>query len=210
VTSMWRELIPRTVLLLSIATAIVAVSIALELPQRGGGEEPHGAMAPHGSAPHDTTMPAITSEAAFITGMVAHHQEAVDVALEVLERGERDEVRRLAAAIAVEQAAEIDRLRSWWAAWYPDQPPAPYVPMMRRLEGLTPAEVDLVFVADTIHHHEMAIVMAEDLLALGEARPEVEALARDVVRSQGEEIATLRGWLDAWSAAPPTPHAPGH
>jgi uncharacterized protein (DUF305 family) len=208
--AMWRELIPRTVLLLSIATAIVAVSIALELPQRGGGEEAHDAMAPHGSAPHVTTMPTITSEATFITAMVAHHQEAVDVAREVLERGERDEVRSLAAAIAVEQAAEIDRLRSWWAAWYPDQPPTAYEPMMRSLEGLTPAEVDLVFVADTIHHHEMAIVMAEDLLALGEARPEVEALARDVVRSQGEDIATLRGWLDAWSAPQPATHAPGH
>jgi uncharacterized protein (DUF305 family) len=207
---MWRELIPRTVILLSIATAIVAVSIALELPQRGGGAA-HPATGPHAAGP---TAPAVSSEAVFIAAMVAHHQEAVDVAREVVERAERDEVRALAAAIVADQGAEIDRLRSWWAAWYPDQPPAAYAPMMRRLEGLTPAEVDVVFVADTIHHHEMAATMAEDLLALGEARPEVEALAREVVRSQGEEAATLRGWLDAWSAAPPAaqpaPHAPGH
>jgi uncharacterized protein (DUF305 family) len=206
VMGMWRELLPRTVVLLSIATAVVALSIALELPQRGG-EAAHPATGPHAAGP---TAPAVSSEAAFIAAMVAHHQEAVDVAREVAERAERDEVRALAAAIVVDQGAEIDRLRSWWAAWYPDQPPVVHVPMMRRLEGLTPAEVDLVFVADTIHHHEMAIVMAEDLLALGEARPEVEALAREVVRTQGEEIATLRGWLDAWSAPQPAPHAPGH
>jgi uncharacterized protein (DUF305 family) len=51
--------------------------------------------------------------------------------------------------------------------------------------------------------------MAEDLLAQGDARPEVEALARDVVRVQREEIETLRGWLDAWSAPQPA-HTPGH
>jgi hypothetical protein len=202
---MWGELVPRTVVLLSIATAIVALSIAFELPQRGGGEAAHDAA---GGAP--PSPPTITSEAVFITEMVAHHQEAVDVAREVVERGGREEVRALAAAIVVEQAAEIDRLRSWWAAWYPNEPPAAYAPMMRRLEGLTPAEVDLVFVADTIHHHEMAVAMAQELLARGDARPEVEALARDVVRVQGEEIATLRGWLDAWSAPQPPTHAPGH
>jgi uncharacterized protein (DUF305 family) len=60
-----------------------------------------------------------------------------------------------------------------------------------------------------IHHHEMAVAMAADLLAHGEARPEVEALARDVVRVQREEIETLRGWLDAWSAPQPA-HAPSH
>jgi uncharacterized protein (DUF305 family) len=203
---MWRELIPRTVVLLSIATALVAVSIALELPQRGGQEPAHGAAAPHAAAP---PAPAIRSEAGFIAAMVAHHQEAVDVAREVVERGGRQEVRDLAAAILVQQEAEIDRLRAWWTAWHPDQPPADDQPMMRRLEGLTPAEVDLVFVGDMIHHHEMAVAMAEDLLAHGGARPEVEALARDVVRVQGEEIETLRGWLDAWSAPQPA-HAPSH
>jgi uncharacterized protein (DUF305 family) len=203
---MWRELIPRTVILLSIATAIVAVSIALDLPRRGGEEAAHTSAARHPEAP---ATPALTSEAGFIAAMVAHHQEAVDVAREVMERGGRDEVRDVAAVIVAEQEAEIDRLRAWWTAWHPGQPPADYAPMMRRLEGLTPAEVDLVFVADMIHHHEMAVAMSEDLLAHGEARPEVEALARDVVRVQGEEIETLRGWLDAWSAPQPA-HAPSH
>ena len=203
---MFRDLIPRTVVALSIATAIVALSIALELPRRGGGEAAHTAAGPQ-AAPAATPG---TSEAGFIAAMVAHHQEAVDVASEAAERGARDEVRALAAAIVVEQRTEIDRLRAWWAAWHPDEPPAAYAPMMRRLVGLTPTEVDIVFVTDMVHHHEMAVAMAEELLARGEgARPEVEALARDVIHAQGEEIATLRGWLEAWGAPPP-PHVPGH
>jgi uncharacterized protein (DUF305 family) len=202
-----RDLIPRTVVLLSVATAIVAVSIALELPQRGGGEaipttaDRHAAVA---------DAPAVTGEAGFIAAMVAHHQEAVDVAREAAELGERDEVRDLAAATVVEGEAEIDRLRAWWTAWHPDEPPAVHPPMMRRLEGLTPAEVDLVFVTDMIHHHEMAVAMAEELLASGEAvRPEVERRARDLIRVQGEEIANLRDRLDAGSAPQPA-HAPNH
>lgn len=201
---MFRDLIPRTVVLLSIATAIVAVSIALELPQRGGTAAAHTAAGRHAAVPAGpaaTPAHAVTTEAGFIVAMVAHHQEAIDVALEVVERGERAEVRALAAAIAVERTAEIDRLRAWWTAWHADEPPAASAPTMRRLEGLTPAEVDLVFVTDMVHHHEMAAAMAEELLARGEGvRPEVETLARDVVRLHGEQVATLRAWLDAGSA----------
>ena len=53
-----------------------------------------------------------------------------------------------------------------------------------------------------IHHHAMAIGMAEAVLALDDVRPEVAELARDVIRVQTEEIGTLRGWIAAWGAAP--------
>ena len=48
----FRDLIGRTVALLSIATALVALSVAFELPQRGAGgtanAAPHGASVAHG------------------------------------------------------------------------------------------------------------------------------------------------------------------
>jgi uncharacterized protein (DUF305 family) len=136
--------------------------------------------------------------------MIPHHQEAVDVARVVLERGERAEVRALARDIVATQEDEIAALRGWLAAWYPGAPPAPYDPMMRALTGLMPSEVDLVFVTDMIRHHEMAVAMAEEALALDPApRPEVAALAREVARVQAEEITTLRGWLEDWGAPVP-------
>ena len=197
---MFRDLLGRTIAMVSIATALVAVSVALDLPRTGAGPGAGG----HGGA--GPAHASVTSEAAFIAAMIPHHQEAVDAARAVMDAGERAEVRALAAEIVVAQGDEIATLTDWLAAWYPDREPAPYAPTMRRLEGLRPLEVDLVFVADMIQHHEMAILMAEEALGLTPPpRPEVAALARDVVRVQAEEIATLRGWLEAWSAAP-APH----
>jgi uncharacterized protein (DUF305 family) len=202
----FRDLIGRTVLLLSVATGLVALSIAFDLP-RTGASAGAAAGAGHGDGGHGagTALHArITSEADFIAGMIPHHQEAVDVAREVVERGERAEVRALARDIVTTQADEIATLGGWLAAWYPGAPPAPYAPMMRSLTGLTPSEVDLVFVTDMIRHHEMAVAMAEEALALDPApRPEVAALAREVARVQAEEITTLRGWLEDWGAPVP-------
>lgn len=213
-TGVLRDLFGRTVALLSLATALVAFSIAIDLPRTGAspdgahpGEVPHGGAASADATAHG----AVDSEAAFIAGMIPHHQEAVDVAREVLERGERAEVRAFAAAIVATQQDEIDQLAAWLTAWHPLAPAATYAPMMRALVGLTPAEVDLVFVADMIRHHEMAIEMAERVLAADPApRPEVAVLAHEVVRVQTEEIAALSGWLAAWGLPAPADHTGGH
>jgi copper ion binding protein len=197
VTGVFRDLIGRTVVMLSLATALVALSIAVDLPRTGA-----SAAVGHGAAGHGAGAALhapVTSEAGFIAGMIPHHQEAVDVAREVIERGERAEVRALARDIVAAQADEIAQLEAWLATWHPDAPAADYEPMMRRLEGLTPPAVDVVFVFDMILHHEMAIEMAREALALEPPpRAEVAALARDIIDAQGAEIAQLRGWVDAW------------
>jgi uncharacterized protein (DUF305 family) len=191
-TNLLRDLFGRTVLAASLATALVAVSIAVELPTRGqaAGANPHAAHVQ------------VSSEADFVLGMIPHHQEAVDAAQIVLERSERREVRELAAAIVASQAAEIAQLRAWAAAWYPTASAPAYTPMMQSLAGLTPDEADRTFTSDMIHHHAMAIAMAEAALALPGLRDEVRVLAEAIIRAQTEEIATLRAWLAAWGRAP--------
>lgn len=206
---MLRELIPRTVVAISIAMALVGLSLAFDLPNRGAGLAGGGHGAGHGGGA--VAHAPVTSEAGFLAAMVPHHQEAVDVAREVLVLGQRPEVRALAATIVATQAREIEQLRAWLAAWHPDEPPAAYEPMMRNLEGLTPPAVDVVFVFDMIRHHEMALAMAEEALALRPAvRPEVAEMAREVRRAQGEEIAQLQAWIDAWWPAGATGGHAGH
>lgn len=194
---MFRSLVPRTLALLVLALAIVATSVALGVPERRSSSEAAGAAAGHAAM----AVPA-GDEAGFVLGMIPHHQEAVDVARVVLARGERPKVRALAEAIVVAQAAEIEQLEAWRAAWFADTAPGAYVPMMRSLDDLDADAVDRAFVEDMIHHHEMAIGMAQIALDRGELRPEVASLARDVVRVQAEEIAVLQGWLAAWGDAP--------
>jgi uncharacterized protein (DUF305 family) len=55
----------------------------------------------------------------FIDAMVPHHEGAVIMAEEALEKSERPEILQLAAAIVASQQAEIDQMRSWREQWYP-------------------------------------------------------------------------------------------
>ena len=186
------DLFGRSLLAAAVATALVATSIALDLPGRGAAAV-FDDMAAHVQ---------VASESDFVIGMIPHHQEAVDVARVVLERGDRPEVRALAAEIVASQSDEIAALEAWRADWYPTATAPTYVPMMRPLDGLDADAVDRTFASDMIHHHAMAIGMAEAVLALDDVRPEVRALAEDVISVQTEEIATLRGWIAAWGTDP--------
>ncbi len=69
---MFRSLVPRTLALLVLASAIVATSVALGLPERRTGA---GA-----GVGHDAMSVPAGGEAGFVLGMIPHHQEAVDVA----------------------------------------------------------------------------------------------------------------------------------
>ncbi|TVR90619.1 MAG: DUF305 domain-containing protein [Trueperaceae bacterium] len=53
------------------------------------------------------------------------------------------------------------------------------------------------FLVHMIPHHEEAVTSAQALLAVTE-RPELRALADDIIRTQTEEIAAMEAWLDAW------------
>ncbi|QRN81273.1 MAG: DUF305 domain-containing protein [Nocardiopsis sp. BM-2018] len=195
-----RDDLARSVLVMLAAASLVVLAFASGLGQRAVEHGVHGDDA-HGGASHAAE---VRSEAAFLAAMIPHHEEAVTSAEAILALTERDEVRALALDIVEVQAEEIAQLRAWLETWYPRQGAAPYEPMMRPFTGLRPHEADEVFVADMIHHHEGAIEMAEAYLALrGPRRPEVEALADDVIRVQRAEIAALQVMLRMWGAAEP-------
>lgn len=56
---------------------------------------------------------------------------------------------------------------------------------------------DRDFMLMMIPHHQSAVDMAKIELRRG-TRPELKALARDIIKSQNEEIGQMRGWLKAW------------
>ncbi len=69
--------------------------------------------------------------------------------------------------------------------------------MMANLDGKEGDELDRVFLAEMIVHHEGAVDMAEAVLARGK-HPELKELAGDIVTAQTKEIAQMKGWLKTW------------
>ena len=192
--------VQRSVLVMLAATALVALAFVTGLGQRASQHGVH-AVDGSGSMAHGAM---VRDEATFLAAMIPHHEEAVTSAAAILAVSERPEVRALAADIVEAQTEEIDQIRAWLSSWYPQQGSVDYAPMMRPFVGLSPSEADEVFVADMIHHHEGAIEMAQAYLALrGQKRPEVEALANDIVRVQRAEIAALQLMLRMWGVAEP-------
>lgn len=138
----------------------------------------------------------VYSDEQFILGMVPHHQEAIDSSHEILKVATDPEVRSIAEAIIAAQDTEVAQMREWYSNWF-DKPYADdglYSPMMQPIDGLPAADAEALYVSDMIGHHEHAVLMAQDLLSFSN-RTELIKLSQDVVRTQTEEINSLKQML---------------
>ena len=151
----------------------------------------------------------------FVDAMTPHHQGAVEMAKEALDKSQRPEIKKLAEDIIAAQEREINQLKQWRQAWYPkasDTPMAYHAQMghmmpmsseqmqsmmMKGDLGAADAEFDLRFINAMIPHHEGALVMAEDALSKSK-RPEIKQLAQDIVASQQKEIDQMKQWGQTW------------
>lgn len=203
-------LLAALVTVLALGAGAVAVSVGGDadgpgsMMSRQGPDGFHGPMAGRGSGMRGAMSGGmhgmrVTSERAWLTEMVAHHQEAVDAAGE-LARSERSEMRDFGAAIIADQSAQIDLMESWLDDWYggPDTD-VEYRPMMRDLSGLSGDPLDRVFLQDMVRHHMMAVMMSQHLLVRDLAdHEEVADLAEDIRDAQHQEIFQMQRWLADW------------
>ncbi|WP_437911001.1 DUF305 domain-containing protein [Sorangium sp. So ce327] len=58
---------------------------------------------------------------AFIDAMIPHHEMAIDAAEMAQQKAEHAEIRTLADGIIEAQQREIDQMKAWRAAWYPEE-----------------------------------------------------------------------------------------
>lgn len=151
----------------------------------------------------------------FIDGMIPHHQGAVDMAKEVLQKSKRPELKKLAQEVIAAQDKEISQMQQWRKAWYAtasDAPIAWHAEMNHSMAmskeqikamkmsmdlGAADGQFDLRFIDAMIPHHEGAVTMAKDVLQKSK-RPEVQKLAQDIVSSQEAEINQMKQWRKAW------------
>lgn len=136
----------------------------------------------------------VVDDKTFLLHMIPHHQEAVDTANEVLERGGvLPEVEELVENIIVAQEKEIADMKAWYQEWYGEeyQDAGVYEPMMRELAGLSGKELDLVFTEDMWMHHMGALHMADAVLKTTD-RPELKTLGNNILITQREEMLLMQ------------------
>ncbi len=133
---------------------------------------------------------------------IEHHQMAIDMAEQVLERGESMEVRALAQRIVDEQTEELQTLEAAVSAIGsaqaapPETPPDPHTEAdMEFMQTLSGAELDEMFLLDMIPHHAAGLPPAH------RARPrlsreELQTMATNIFENQAEEIGEMRGLLE--------------
>jgi uncharacterized protein (DUF305 family) len=191
----------RTIALAS--SALAAVLILAGCSNAGGmSGMDHGTNPMPGSSSDSTAFN--DADVAFTMNMIAHHQQAIEMADMVLAKdGVDEQVVALAGNIKEAQGPEIETMTSWLEAWdqSADMGGMNHGGMMTdddmaALEAASGPESSRLFLEQMIVHHQGAIDMAQDEIADGENSDAV-ALAEKIVTDQTAEILTMQQLLNS-------------
>ncbi len=151
----------------------------------------------------------------FIEQMIPHHEDAITMADIALEKAQHQEIKNLATDIKRSQGAEISEMQAWYKSWFGKDVPKDGAVMGSHgmgsggmHMGMMGDETDMVslenaqnfdqaFIEEMIPHHQMAVMMANMLLA-STNRPEMKKLAQDIISAQTKEINEMREWAKLW------------
>ncbi|MCL5999613.1 MAG: DUF305 domain-containing protein [Chloroflexi bacterium] len=140
-------------------------------------------------------------DAQFIDSMIMHHQGAIDMAKQAQAEAQRPEIKKMAEDIIKAQQSEIDQMKQWRAAWYPDLKDTGGLMMdmgTMMIEKDASIPFDIRFINAMIPHHEGAIAMAREVQQKAE-HPEIKKLAEDIIKAQQSEIDQMKQWRAAWA-----------
>lgn len=147
---------------------------------------------------------AVPFDRAFIDGMVPHHEQAIEMALDAKAAGLEEPVLvAIADSIISSQQGEIDRMKKWRAKWFgsaeidPDGANGLGLDMEQmgmqseRMDFSSESDVDAAFATMMVAHHEGAIEMARLARDRGQ-HPEIKSLAAAIIAAQQDELDVLK------------------
>ncbi|MFT4310135.1 MAG: DUF305 domain-containing protein [Candidatus Woesearchaeota archaeon] len=169
---------------------IVIISLAMLLSACGAHVVNHSDMM-------DMQDHTITSEEQFIIEMMPHHQEAIDVSINLREyMNEQNithqQVMDLLHDIIETQYQEMQLMQSFIDTWYNESTYTAQYEKMMSYES----EIDIqTYLEEMIQHHKMAVMMAQQVIEL-DVRAEVQQLAESIIDAQQEEIELMQSLLE--------------
>jgi len=195
---------------------LVAAAVAVAAPEQAAAQADFAAKAKADSA----RLPYTEADIHFMSGMIGHHAQAIEIAGWAPTHEAGAEVRRLAERIINAQQDEITIMRLWLGDRHQPVPAAKPGPMkmtmngvehemlmpgmltdaqMKQLDAARGAEFDKLFLTFMIQHHRGAVSMVKDLFeSYGAGQDEtVFKFASDVNVDQSTEIARMERMLAA-------------
>lgn len=169
--------------------------------QPGAPGEPGQVVAPDAAA----DLPYTEADVQFVHAMIAHHEQALELAGLVGDRTAREDITLLAERIELSQVDEIARMEGWLEArgeamnGHHDHGLMPGMlspTQLAELAAATGPDFDRRFLDAMIFHHEGALVMVAGLFERGGGQEaEVFDLAADLDADQRIEIDRMRTLL---------------
>lgn len=205
--------------------ASAALAVALTSTVGAGAAAAQAPVTPVEQARLDSIRrPYTQADIDFMTGMIAHHSQAVVMANEAASHGASKSVATYCGRVAMAQTAEIGLMQSWLRNRHQPVPDPDPTGMTMQMNGqsmkmlmpgmLTAAQMkllddargptwDRLFLTFMIQHHEGAIAMVDRLFHTdGAAQDEFTfKFANDVQADQTTEIDRMKQMLDTMAAS---------
>jgi uncharacterized protein (DUF305 family) len=189
-----------------VAAALAALTVALFVSSCSSPASDGHANHPHSDEPVITGQPAgyNADDVAFATNMIPHHRQAVELSALVPDRSTNAELVALAQQISAAQQPEINVMKVFLVQWNenPDTNSGHAghgnamqgmvdAATVTKLESLTGAEFDKLWLESMIGHHQGAIEMAKAEIANGD-NVDAKNLAKNIVTTQEAEIGQMK------------------
>jgi uncharacterized protein (DUF305 family) len=149
-----------------------------------------------------------SSEVTFTRNMMAHHAQAVEMAVLIRDRSTDAELRQVTLDMILTQQNQIGQMFGWLELWgVPQEGLEPPMQGMSEMMGMAQqqevnaldtvplAEAEIKFLQLMIRHHEGGVFMAQDVLETTNV-PVVKRLAESIVMMQSSEINNLVNLLE--------------
>ncbi len=204
-----------------IATGLTAVLATMALTACGGSTSaPSTGTAAPPAAGSQTSAAHNNADASFVTGMIPHHSQAVQMSALAADRASSPQVKALATTISGAQGPEIEQMQGFLRSW--GLPAAPSSSgeiggtagmdhggmggntpgmtgmmsgaQMQQLGATKGSAFDRMFLTMMTQHHTGAIQMSETELRDGE-NADAKALAQKIIDAQRAEIVQMRELL---------------